>query len=632
MSEGSESNKPVNGSNPLAKLQQAESHSVEPPSLISQSFEAVLPVPSATGEIPTEVDELTRQLLYYRAKAVELDVLVFEMRTLLQSGKGFSEILNLDGLLSTFMAVCRERYGVINSAVLLVDDLDPNNIFYRVRAHHGLPDHYLDPRGDREEMLMYRIPVDQGMLWQLIKQGDVFSVLDMRRLPRFGVAFRKWNLQILNSDVWVPLMRGGEVLGILTLGACEDGSQINESEFAFLQEIAAVAATNIDSTMKYEKNARILTNLQTLYDVNQQLANVNDFKQLTIETLATAVDALHAQKANLMLLNPETKKLEIKVVWGNIPAAVRDSINDGRADTKTFDIGEGVAGMAAKTRKAIRINDRAQIEQVGRNTVYCILSVPLLYGGNVMGVITLTNKVTHDEMGKAHLDLLGRYGEDDAQLLLGLADQAAVNLHKARLYNASITDRMTGLHNTRHFDTIFEDALEKARLSGEILSLAVVDIDLFKRFNDTYGHKAGDAVLTNTARLLGEYVRPESHDQAFRYGGEEFCMLLPDTSPEHAADVMEGFRALVEHAVVDFGGERLRVTVSVGIASFPKHGENSRLLFEAADRALYAAKEAGRNTVKIAPPLPPASAQAAPETSVEPAPSSSSALSSSSSS
>lgn len=590
----------MNGNNPFSKMPSVEENSFEHIP-ISGSFEAIPPPPVATEELPTDPAELTRQLIYYREKAVELDCLVFEMRTLLQSGKGFSEILNIGALLETFMAVCRERYGVVNSAVLLVDDLDPNNVFFRVRAFHGLHDHYIDERGEREEMLMFRIPIDRGMLWQLIMQGDVFSVLDMRRLPRFGVAFRKWNLQILNSDVWVPLMRGGEVLGILTLGACEDGSQINESEFAFLQEIAAVAATNIDSTMKYEKNARILSNLRTLYDVNQQLANVNDFKQLTIETLATAVDALQAQKANLMLLNPETQRLEIKVVWGNIPAAVRDSINDGRTDTKSFDIGEGVAGMAAKTGKPLRINDRAQIEQVGRNTVYCILSVPLLYGGSVMGVITLTNKVTNIT-GKSELDLLGRFGEDDAQLLLGLADQAAVNLHKARLYTASITDRMTGLHNTRHFDTAFESHLEKARMTGSIITLAVVDIDLFKKFNDAYGHKAGDAVLTKTAKLLGGYVRPDTQDQAFRYGGEEFCMLMPDTDAQTAAKVMEGFRALVEGNVCDHDGAKLKVTVSIGIASYPAHGETSRLLFEAADRALYQAKEAGRNTVMIAPP------------------------------
>jgi diguanylate cyclase (GGDEF)-like protein len=537
--------------------------------------------------------------LTIRQKAIQLDVLVFEMRALLQSGKGFSEILHIEPLLDAFMAVCRERYGAVSSAVLLLDDLDPDNVFYRVRACHGLAEFYLDGRGEREELLMFKIPHDQGLLWQLIHQGDVFSVRDMRKAPRFRTAFRRWNLGVLQSDVWVPLMRGGQVLGVLTLGEREDGSQIPEHEFAFLEEIAAVAATNIDSTLKYEKNERILNNLRTLYDVNQQLANVNDFKKLTIDILATAVDALHAQKANLMLYNPETERLEIKVVWGNIPKAVRDSINEGRTETKSFAIGEGVAGQAAKLKKAVRINDRAQIEQVGKNVVYCILSAPLLYGGEVMGVITLTNKVKPVDDG-LELDLLGRFGDDDGQLLLGLADQAAVNLHKAKLYNASITDRLTGLYNARHFELTLDSLLEQAKSTRLPLSLALVDIDHFKRFNDAHGHKAGDVVLARTARVLRDAVRSGSLDAAFRYGGEELCLLLPETDAAAATGIVEKFRLAVEGAVIEHEGLSLRVTVSAGVATFPESAETRLGLFEAADRALYASKAAGRNRVTCA--------------------------------
>ncbi len=569
----------------------ARSERSAPPSTISAS-------PAASPQPLTSIDDLKRELEHFRKKAVQLDVLVFEMRALLQSGKGFSEILNLEPLLCAFMAVCRERYGAVSSSVLLLDDLDPANVFYRVRAYHGLPDRYVEAN-EHEELMMFRIPRDAGLLWQLIRQGDVFSVRDMQRLPRFKTAFRRWNLDALHSDVWVPLVRGGEVLGILTLGECEDGTQIPEHEFAFLQEIAAVAATNIDSTIKYEKNARILSNLRTLYDVNQQLANVNDFKKLTIETLSTAVDALHAQKANLMLYNPETNRLEIKVVWGNIPHAVRDSINEGRTQTKSFEIGEGVAGQAAKLRKPVRINDRAKIDQVGKNVAYCIMSVPLLYGGEVMGVITLTNKVKSTD-GQLELDQLGRFGEDDAQLLLGLADQAAVNLHKARLYDASITDRLTGLHNTRHFDTTLDARLDRASRTKAPVTLAVIDIDHFKKFNDTHGHKAGDAVLAHTARVMREAVRAESLDEVFRYGGEEFCMLLPDTDEASAAEVLDRLRKSVEASEVEHDGKRLRVTISIGVASFPDSGEGRRALFESADRALYASKAAGRNTVTCA--------------------------------
>jgi diguanylate cyclase (GGDEF)-like protein len=546
------------------------------------------------AELSEQLEQAHEELAYYRGRAIELDNVVFQMRALLQSGKGFSEILELQALLQAFMAVCRERYGSICSSVLLLDDLDPEDVFYRVRAYHGLQDTYDDGLGGREELLMFRIPHDHGLLWQVIHQGDVFSVRDMRNLPRFGTAFRRWHLGVLQSDVWVPLRRGGKVLGILTLGECEDGTKIPERDYAFLEEIAAVAATNIDSTLKYEKNARILTNLRTIYDINQQLSNVNDFKRLTIETLSTAVDALRAQKANLMLYNRDSERLEIKVVWGNIPQHTRDAINSGQLQTKSFALGEGVAGKAAKLRRPVRVNDRAKIEQVGRNVVYSILSVPLVYGGEVMGVITLTNKVKQED-GELRLDTLGRFGEDDEQLLLGLADQAAVNLHKARLYSASITDRLTGLFNARQFEAQAEGMIEEAMRSGEPLVLAVTDIDHFKRFNDEHGHQAGDFVLAETARLLRESARVGAHDVCFRYGGEEFCMLLPATELDAAQEVLEDFRNRVEQAVVDYDGASLNVTVSVGLAALPLHASTRESLFECADRALYASKANGRN-------------------------------------
>ena len=553
---------------------------------------------SSEVDVAAEIRALQKQLDYYRSRAIELDNTVFQMRALLQSGKGFSEILELDVLLHAFMAVCRERYASVCSAVLLLDDLDPEDVFYRVRAYCGLSETFDDGRGGDEELLMFRIPHDDGLLWQVVHQGDVFSVLDMRNLPRFRTAFQRWNLEVLQSDVWIPLRRGGKVLGILTLGACEDGTKIPEADYAFLEEIAAVAATNIDSTLKYEKNARILTNLRTIYDINQQLSNVNDFKRLTIETLSTAVDALRAQKANLMLYDPDTERLEIKVVWGNIPHHTRDAINNGELQTKSFALGEGVAGKAAKTRRPVRVNDRAKIEQVGRNVVYSILSVPLMYGGETMGVMTLTNKVKGEE-GHMVLDTLGRYGEDDEQLLLGLADQAAVNLHKARLYSASITDRLTGLFNARQFETRAEGLVEEALRNNAPLVLAVTDIDHFKRFNDQHGHQAGDYVLAETARMLLGTARPDSADACFRYGGEEFCMLLPATDLAAAAVVLEQFRQRVQDAALDYDGKRLSVTVSVGLAELPRHASSREALFECADRALYLSKTNGRNRLTV---------------------------------
>lgn len=549
------------------------------------------PAPEPSGE------DLRAELSRWRDKAIALDRNVFEMRALLQSGKGFSQILNTTRLLSAFMEVCRERYGVTTSCVLLEDDLDPDNVFYRVKAFHGLPATYVDARGDREDLAMFRLPRNDGLLWQLVNQGDVFSVRDMRRQPRFRTAFNQWDLSALQSNVWVPLMHGGKVLGILTLGWADDADNIPENEYTFLQEIAAVAATNIDSTLKYENNQRILKNLQTLYDVNHQLAHVNDFKKLTIETLATAVNALRAQKANLMLLNPETNELEIKVVWGNIPKSVRDDINSGRAETRAFAIGEGVAGQAAKTRRPVRINDRRQIPQVGKTLAYCMLSAPLVYGGELLGVMTLTNKVQEGPDG-VELDTIGRFDGQDEQLLLNLADQAASNLRKARLWSESTTDRLTGLSNTRYFEDRFHHYFARAAELGQPMCLAVTDIDHFKRFNDTHGHKAGDEVLARTANILGDMVREGSLDCVFRYGGEEFCMVLPDTDAATAAVVLEDYRQRVEALEVEYEDKILRVNVSVGVAQSTGF-EDRKKLFESADRALYASKAGGRNRVTV---------------------------------
>ena len=546
------------------------------------------------GQAPVSVED---ELEYYRNKAIHQDILIFEMRALLQSGKGFGDILNLRELLGNFMSVVREKYGATNSTVLLRDDLEPGRNYYRVKAFSGLPSDFPLSDSTTESLFMYKFPQDNGLLWQIIRQGNVFSVRDLQRDPRFDTAWSKWYLDILQSDIWCPLIKNGEVLGVLTLGEKHDGQQISEEEFPFLQELASIATTNIDSTLKYEKNQTILRNIQTLYDVNQQLANVNDFKRLCIETLSTAVEAVSAQKGNLMLLNKTTGKLEIKVVWGNIPKNVRDDINNGITATKSFNLGEGIAGQCAAQRKPIRKNDKNTIEQVGKNVVYCICCVPLMRGDDVEGVIVMTNKVRSNDDDVLVLDRIGRFTEEDVSLCQGLADQAAVNLHKSRLYNKSITDQMTGLYNTRHFEDTLKVQLEQARTSGEPLSLAVSDIDHFKKFNDTHGHKAGDAVLQTVARVMESCIRPGSGDLVFRYGGEEFCMVMPNTEPEEAADLMETYRKKVEAQVVNHEGEDMSVTVSIGISCSPKDSADQKGLFEKADECLYVAKENGRNQV-----------------------------------
>jgi diguanylate cyclase (GGDEF)-like protein len=176
------------------------------------------------------------------------------------------------------------------------------------------------------------------------------------------------------------------------------------------------------------------------------------------------------------------------------------------------------------------------------------------------------------------------------------------SFHLQREYErAAKTDLLTGVHNRRWMDEMFPRQRARSERSGQPLALLMVDIDRFKRLNDTYGHLIGDVVLKATARRLVETLRPT--DFLVRYGGEEFLAMLPNVSAQPALAAAERLRAAIERA--DFGtpepGAPLKITVSIGVAVL-EAGETIEQLIDRADHALYQAKSAGRNKVVCAGP------------------------------
>jgi diguanylate cyclase (GGDEF)-like protein len=546
------------------------------------------------------IRSLKREIKSLKGKVIAQDIRIFEMQALLQSGKGLSNILDLPQLLDTFMAVVRERYDLVNSCVILKEDFENGEKeFFQVKRYYGVDDHYVDQLGRREPLYLFRMEKNNGLLWQIIQQGNVFSVRDLQKEPRFVTAWERMNLDVIRSDLWCPLIKSGEVVGILALGERRDGTQVAESEFAFVQEMASLATTIIDSTLKYEKNKRILTNIQILYDFHQEMSSITDFKVLCKQTIRKAVTAVRAQKGNLMILNRTSGKLELVVAWGYIDESVLDGINSGKIETKSFEMGEGIAGRAGLQRKPIVVNNRDDIPQMGSFETHCICSVPVLNGGQLEGVMNFTNKVHIEEDGSAILDALGRFTREDVTLLQGIADQSAVSLHKSRLYSASITDRLTGLHNARFFEDTYYEFVGKALVEQKPMTLALLDIDHFKQFNDQHGHKAGDAILKAVAQAFADTKRPNRKDQAYRYGGEEFCMVMQDTTAEEAKLWLEKFKNEIAAKEFDYQGIPLKVTVSIGIAEAGLHSKDARTLFNLADDALYECKRNGRNQVRI---------------------------------
>ncbi len=173
---------------------------------------------------------------------------------------------------------------------------------------------------------------------------------------------------------------------------------------------------------------------------------------------------------------------------------------------------------------------------------------------------------------------------------------------EALLERLAVTDELTGLHNRRFFFERLDAEIDRAHRYGRLPSLVLVDLDHFKRINDTFGHTTGDAVLRETARVLRENVR-ETDDIA-RYGGEEFVLLLMETGLADASAVAEKLRAAVATHEFAAGGAALRVTISLGVAELGP-GDDAAALVARADVALYDAKHGGRDRVALALPGPP---------------------------
>jgi diguanylate cyclase (GGDEF)-like protein len=187
--------------------------------------------------------------------------------------------------------------------------------------------------------------------------------------------------------------------------------------------------------------------------------------------------------------------------------------------------------------------------------------------------------------------------------LIRLVEERTSQLQRANdhLQRLSYVDPLTGIGNRRHFEEILEVEWRRASRAGSPMTLLMVDIDQFKLYNDTFGHLAGDRCLSRVASILEQSVQ-RAGDLLARYGGEEFAAILTNTDESGGAEVAERLRAAVEQFVLEPSDDPKRgVTISVGVAAgIPGEVGSSEILLTAADRALYAAKRAGRNRVGTA--------------------------------
>lgn len=359
------------------------------------------------------------------------------------------------------------------------------------------------------------------------------------------------------------------------------------------------------------------------------LASTHDLQRILRVILDSAIAATGARAGAVLLVDGDGVLVGrcVEGLTGRWPT-------DDPADPATLrvPVGAGVLGAVAATGEPLRGRWTPPDTPTGEPSCETYVAVPFATPGGAeprgpdrpghppadgdppgsacaaLGVLVL-----YDRLG------VHEFHDDDVVTLRTFAGHAAVAVENVRVHEEaqrlSLTDPLTGLWNYRYLRESIRREVERANRFGRMLSVLALDLDRFKNVNDTWGHAAGDAVLVEFARRVRGVIREV--DLAFRQGGEEFVVLLPETDARGAAIVAERLGAVVRDqpvAVEGSGDEPVRVpvTVSIGIAVYPDHAADGQQVLDAADDALYAAKAAGRDGYRLAPAPDPVPTQEIP--------------------
>ena len=323
---------------------------------------------------------------------------------------------------------------------------------------------------------------------------------------------------------------------------------------------------------------------QTLLSFTSKMGNILNLDQLTTEMLQSLSKAIRISRAVLLFEDPGSSIFTVRFVY---PETTDKLDNEFKLAFDSPVVMWLQTDSHVLTLKQIETAPQFKaLWETEKDSLYnshLELFCPLKSHGKLVGILGLSKKHSRQV-----------FTQEDIDLVMSVANQAGVIVENAQLYSQAmtwaITDGLTRLYNHRYMHECLDKEIARGTRFGSTFSIIMIDLDFFKTYNDTYGHLAGDDVLAGIGKCIEVSIR--NVDLAFRYGGEEFAVILPETTTEGAYLVAERIREKIGQKV--FSG-RSFITASLGIATWPTDGVTKEQLLVSADKALYAAKATGRN-------------------------------------
>jgi len=424
-----------------------------------------------------------------------------------------------------------------------------------------------------------KIEFGQGMVGTAAKQKRTIVANDVSQDPHyldFGQTTTK-------SEVAIPLKIAQKIVGVLDI-QCNELNAFNPNSVRVLELIGDRLSVALHNARLYVEATNHAKELAASFTIAQSLISTLELDDVLHRVLEVIRQTFGYANIAILLIDRKTNELYVKAARGYadyIMKKVRLKIAKK----------EGISGYVAATGKLYYAPDVSKVPfyVVAKRSVKSEATIPLKIKGEIIGVLDIES------------ERLNAFSEKDLRMFSVFASQAAIAIENARLYDEtkilSLTDGLTKIANRRHFDLMLDNEVRKARGYSRPVSLAMIDLDNFKNFNDRYGHQVGDRMLVSVARTLKENVRDT--DFVARYGGEEFVIIFPETNNHTALRVAERIQGAIRRGSIRIKGVgNVNITISIGIAAYPYHAQDLSTLIKIADRALYRAKQLGKDRVE----------------------------------
>jgi diguanylate cyclase (GGDEF)-like protein len=378
----------------------------------------------------------------------------------------------------------------------------------------------------------------------------------------------------ITSIIAVPVLDGSAAVGVFTVDSARYQA-FSEPDRRTVQMFATHLIRILERERVYPKLKRDYSGLKILQEESSKLVSSLN-TDVIVEKLCEGAKKIASSQA--LFFVAEGKNFRLMHDTGN-----------SAADEKVFDLEGTFLNMIVENEQPIYMSDissyRIPIVPFKTENIRSVISVPLIYENNLLGLFVMLSK---------KVDFLDTF---QLELLKVMCNQASTSLANATLHEEieklATTDGLTGLYNHRLFQEKLSEEIRRLSRFSEPTSLLLIDIDHFKKINDTYGHPVGDLVLKSVSTIIKDTIR--NIDIPARYGGEEFAAILPGTSEGGSKNMGERLRKAISKKSFTAGGNPFRVTVSIGMATSPDDAKTKEGLIAKADQALYYAKNNGRN-------------------------------------